>query len=140
MKLAGLLLALVTTLGAFDTVTASKIFEKIFTAMYDHVPIRVFAPDAEYRIVVTMAPSLLPASSPETSDCLLIDAAVQIPPHNTRVIFTTDPDVFRRDARAVGAFYWEHGRPRIIFLAPRLRRNGIALAQDFQRYVVTELP
>jgi hypothetical protein len=127
-------------LYAFDTVTASKIFDKIFTAMMTHKPITVYTSSAEYQPVITYAGSLKLVKNYRNADIVLVDKSIEVPKEYKGIIFTTNPSVFEQNENAVGAFYWEHGRPKIYFLQSRLKSKGITLSKQFQRYVLKELP
>lgn len=127
-------------LTAFDSVTASKIFTKIFFAIFDKSPIVVYTPNPQYRHVITLAPSLQLADTHQSADILLADGFDEIPSESDTILFTTNAAVFRSHEQAVGAFYWEHGRPKIIFLQSRLELRHISLHRQFHKYIVRELP
>ena len=40
-----------------------------------------------------------------------------------------------KDKRVVGSFFWQKGRPNIVFYADRLAEHNITLSEDFQKYV-----
>ena len=140
MKKLWLSILLSAQLLAFDTETAAKIFDKIFTAMYIQKPIAVYTVSEKYQDVVVTATSLQLSKNPKLADIVLVDSKYEIPKEGNHIIFTTDPSVFKRNENAVGAFYWEHGRPKIIFLQSRLKTKGITITNAFQRYIVREIP
>ena len=140
MKKLWLSILLSAQLLAFDTATAAKIFDKIFLAMYTQKPIVVYTVSKRYQAVIEVATSLQLSKNPRLADIVLVDAKHEIPEEGNYVIFTTDPSVFKKNESAVGAFYWEHGRPKIIFLQSRLKDKGITLSDAFQRYIVREIP
>ena len=102
-------------------------------------PTLVHTSDAEYQKVIVTAPSLKLTKEFKKADILLVNSSAEIPKGNTKIIFTTNSSVFESDENAVGAFYWEHGRPKIIFLKSRLSEKNITLSPSFHRYVVEEL-
>lgn len=140
MKKLWISILLSVQLLAFDTTTAAKIFDKIFDAMFTQKSIVVYTVNKEYQDVVVAATSLQLSKSPELADIILVDSKYEVPKGNNYIIFTTDSSVFKRNENAVGAFYWEHGRPKIIFLQSRLNTKGITLSDAFQRYIVKEIP
>jgi len=123
----------------FDTETAAKIFDKIFTAIYAQKPIAIYTVSKKYQDVIRIAPSLQLDKSPSQANIVLVDSKHEVPKGN-HIIFTTNPSVFKKNENAVGAFYWEHGRPKIIFLQSRLKAKGITLSDAFERYIVREIP
>ena len=108
--------------------------------MFPKKPIIVYTPNREYQDVIVYAPSLTLAGAYRDADILLADAYSDIPKGYKGVVFTTNAAVFAKNSQAVGAFYWEHGRPRIYFLQRRLEANDISLSRGMQRYIVKEIP
>lgn len=102
--------------------------------------IAVYTSNKEYKKVVELAPSLILVKKPESANIVLVDSFEEIPSGDNKIIFTTNPSVFERNDNAVGAFYWEHGRPKIIFLQSRLDVKGIRLTPSFEKYILRELP
>jgi len=125
---------------AFDTPTAAKIFNKIFNEMSMQTPIRVYCINAKYQKVIQLAKDLKLEKNVTFADIVLVDALSEIPKGKHPIIFTTNLSVFRKNTHAIGAFYWEHGRPKIVFLQSRLQKHNITLSKSFQRYIVKELP
>jgi hypothetical protein len=70
--------------------------------------------------------------------CLDVDVAVlkfkneqclQIP------IITLEYDLLKFYPQSVGAFFWQKGRPNIVFIAPRLKQHHIKLNADFDPFI-----
>ena len=139
MKKLCLILFFSLQLSAFDTQTASKIFEKIFTAINIDSPIKVYTVDAKYKEVIGSADSLQLVERRDLADIILVISKRAVPKYTQKIIFTTSPSVFEKNENAIGAFYWEHGRPKIIFLQSRLQRHNIELSSTFEKYIVKEL-
>lgn len=108
--------------------------------MQMQTPIATYTSNSEYQQVIEMAPSLSLVKNPNAADIILVDSFAEIPKDNTKIIFTTNASVFKKNENAVGAFYWEHGRPKIIFLKHRLNAKDITISKSFQRYVTKDLP
>jgi len=49
--------------------------------------------------------------------------------------FSTDYEVFQKDERVIGAFYWRKGRPQLRFNQERCERFEIFLPAELVRYV-----
>jgi hypothetical protein len=130
---------LTVQLLAFDTVTASKIFSKIFGAMFVKQSISVYTINKKYQDVIVTASSLELVKYPESADILLVDKIDEVPKHGKYIIFTTNFSVFEKNKDAVGAFYWEHGRPKIVFIKDRLEAKNLTLSKSFQRYIVKKI-
>jgi hypothetical protein len=48
-------------------------------------------------------------------------------------------DLLKLYPSAVGAYFWQKGRPNIVMIRPRLRRAGIHLSGEFERYIESTL-
>lgn len=126
--------------SAFDTQTASKIFNKIFMATIHKNTIHVYTINDEYTKVIQMAKNLHLEKNISKADILLVDSNSEVPKRNNTILFATNASVFRTNHLAIGAFYWEHGRPKIIFLKSRLEAHHITLSPSFEKYIVKVLP
>ena len=129
------------------------------------VPLLAFASvqDAERRIWIQIVSaifqnkkivkvySLCPKLSqkiPKNSNIILVDTPkkADLIIANKYVNFAVDKPIFvrkyyllqRYKNRAVGGFYWQKGRPNIIFEEKSLKKFGIILPESFQRYVEYE--
>jgi len=52
-----------------------------------------------------------------------------------KLTFTNKYRLFMKEDRIIGAFFWQKGRPNIIFGKKRLERENITLSADFQKYI-----
>ena len=55
--------------------------------------------------------------------------------NESAVYFTSDRELFEREQKFIGLFYWFKSRPNIIFLAKRLHNHKIALPNMYKRFV-----
>lgn len=132
------IVVLAVQLIAFDTQIASKIFDKIFGSMTTLRPITVYSENDDYKEVLDHSSILEKVQTPGEAFITIVTKRAEIPDINS-LIFTTDPDIFEENSNAIGAFYWERGRPKIIFLRPRLERFNIYIDSSFQKYIVDKL-
>jgi len=135
-----LILFMSLSLFGFDTSTASKIFEKIFTGIIHKEPVNVYTSNPTYQEVVKLSNSLELVAKPFLADIVFADSHNDIPKNYNGVIFTTNVSVFQTCQNTIGAFYWEHGRPKIYFLKQRLEIKKILLHETLKRYIVIKLP
>lgn len=135
-----LLLCLSLKLIAFDSASASKIFDKIFHAMIDKETISVYTSNKVYTEVVLNAKNLSLSTDYTKADIILIDSFLEIPKNSDNMLlFTTSFPVLRDKENVVGAFYWDRGRIKIEFIRPRLLKHNIKLPESFKKYVKEEL-
>ena len=72
------------------------------------------------------------------ADIVLLSSTQDIPKDcNHKILFGTrykhlqNPDV-------IGAFFWQKGRPNILFYKNRLNKHGIVLDSSFDKYIESE--
>ena len=53
----------------------------------------------------------------------------------TGLVFATSYYLYRHSPMVVGAFFWQKGRPSIIFRKKQLKKLGIKLPGEFSKYV-----
>ena len=53
----------------------------------------------------------------------------------TSLIFSTSYYLYEHSPMIVGAFFWQKGRPNIIFRQKQLKHLGIILPKNFQKYI-----
>jgi hypothetical protein len=121
-------------LAASDIELATKIYKTIAVAVtssaspvfYIHGDIRELHDNRQIRrtdrcteadIVVISTFSGLPA------ECL------------DKPLFASSYRLFRQHDEIVGAFFWQKGRPNIIFSAERLQQRNIRLGTEFAPYI-----
>ena len=132
-----LLLSLALALSAFDSITAAKIFDKIFHAMISKENIVVYTVNDAYKEVVISAPRLHLGDRCNDADIILVDDFDEIPKGcSDKVFFSTSYPVFKDTDNAVGAFYWERGHITIKFSKRRLLDRNITLPENFSKYIV----
>jgi len=125
---------------SFDVDTASKIFNKIFTAIFSQTSIHVYSPNDEYADVVHKAKNLILTPSSIQADITLLTSTQELSTNQNQLAFTTDLTVLREGESVIGAFYWEYGHPKIVFIRKRLDHYNIILDKRFEKYIVEELP
>ncbi|QOY50880.1 hypothetical protein [Candidatus Sulfurimonas baltica] len=131
-----LFVLLALELSAFDTATASKIFDKIFHAMVPKENVIVYTSNYEYKVVIANAPNLSLSSEIESADIILVDSFEEVPKNSENLLlFTTSHVVYTSNKNAVGAFYWYRGHIKIEFSKARLQNKKISLPKSFDKYI-----
>ena len=131
-----LLILFVIPLLAFDSKTASMIFDKIFHAMIHKESIHVYTQNNIYKKVIDNALNLHLENDFNYADIILVDNISELPQTDKKLlIFTTSYPVFQKHKDAVGAFYWEYGHVKIEFSKTRLHKHNIQLPKSFYKYI-----
>ncbi len=126
---------------SFDVVTASLIYEKILHAISSKNSINIYTHSPKYQKVIQSASSLELVANIQDADILLLTDITRIPKNiNRKIAFSDSRIILSEVPSVVGSFYWEHGRPKIIFLKKRLDEYKITLDPTFHKYLLETLP
>ncbi len=125
--------------GKKDDITV-RILEKVFVEVAHKKEVVIWA-DTPRLIDLIKASGLLRYDHDcRRADILLIDRSSIIPTScKNTVHFATDYHTLVEHHDAVGAFFWQKGRPNIIFLRHSLERLGIVLSHEYEKYIENEL-
>ena len=120
---------------ALNAKTASKIYTKIFKAMLDKDRIYVYVENEKYMGIFNYTDSMEYAANKENSDIILVTTKEELSMDDSKIFFTTEIALMEQHDNILGAFYWDHGRPKIIFIKDRLEKHNIKLHKSFQKYI-----
>jgi hypothetical protein len=137
-KILGLVIILFLKLPflySFDIETASKIFDKLFFALLQKKEIFVFTNNEDYKKVITNSEYLKIANTIDECDIILATQKDDLKSFSKKIIFTTEKEFLDYHENVVGAFYWNKGKPEIIFLKEKLEKNNLKLIESFERYI-----
>ena len=132
-------LLLLLPLKAFDPSAAAKIYEKVFQGFIEKPTISVYVENHEFDDMFKYSQVLERVYSPDIADVSIVTKKSEMPRGRDIVMFTTDLQLLKTYSNIVGAFYWDHGRPKIIFLDSRLKRLNIEVSPYFTKYVRKEI-
>lgn len=119
---------------AFDIETASKIYDKLFYAVFKKEDIKVYVNDDEYKKMISLSQYLKLTQKIENSDIIIITKEEELNEIKDKVAFTIDKELLEKNANIIGAFYWNKGIPEIIFLKERLVKYKLDLSESFKKY------
>jgi len=135
MKIA-LILSFSLALFAFDSLTASKIFDKILHGLMQKEKISVYTSNEKYAGVIRDAQRLVLIKDAKKADIILVNDFDEIPEGSERqLLFSTSYPVFKQMDNAVGAFYWDRGHIKIEFSKRRLKKYNISLKPSLSKYI-----
>ena len=131
------ILFLVSTIYGGDLKLASDIFDKIDTAIshqakpkiYVHLDIKAVNEYSEkFNIVKNCA----------DADIVLLSTTIDIPSTCRGKVFFGTRYKHLKDEKVIGAFFWQKGRPNILFYKSRLDKKHIKLDRSLDKYVEDE--
>jgi hypothetical protein len=131
-----LLLLFNQCVNCFDTKTASKIYDKLFFSIYKKNTILVYTPNQTYKSMLQNSQILKNVETIEEATVIIISNQNEITPKmGNKTIFAANYEVFRDNENAIGAFYWNKGRPEIVFSQSRLLGKNLSVSQDLEKYI-----
>jgi len=119
---------------------ATKIIERIASALIKRQTIKVYARSSFERKIITHSDKMKLTQQCEQADFLLLESDREIPqPCQNSMIFFTRYKAFKHHPNGVGAFFWQKGRVNILFLQERLTKFNIKLPREWDRYIEEKL-
>ena len=134
------LLFLGVTLNASEKVYATKIIKNIVEVM-DKAETSVWLDNASADIVESLElKPLNVVKACKNAKILILSSKKSIPKHCiSKPILVLDYALLEKYTNAVSAFYWQKGRPNIVFLKKRLEYFSISLPPTYHKYIEDQI-
>jgi len=131
-----ILLVFIITLSASPLQTERKIYQTILHALFPQKKIvYVWLDDKSREGVFEHIPGVKVVSYQTDADILIIKKSYDINVRN-KIIFADGYLVYKQQKHnIIGGFYWQKGRPNLVFIKKNLQKEGIKLPQDLQEYI-----
>lgn len=138
-KLLFIFLLLTSLLFGSDLKTEQRIYNLIIhTLLPNKEDIKVWGDSLHNKELLNTIPNVRFASSPQDADFLLVSKKPLQDPQG--IIFVTDFNLLQKMKKsAVGGFFWQKGRPNILFLRKNLQKKSIQLPESMQDYIEDEI-
>ncbi len=139
MKKTILLLLLVPLLFASDIKTEQKIYGLIIhTLLPQKTEIKVWSDSKSLQNVFRLIKGVKCVENPENADFLLLSKKKNIKTKGIK--FATNIKLLEAEKESIiGGFFWQKGRPNILFLRKNLKKHNITLPESMQEYIEDEL-
>ncbi len=141
MKSAALIFILLTLSFAEspDSVKA-KIIGKVATSLLDVGVVFIYTDDPAYENIFEKEENLIETKSCRDADMVLSSRLEEYrstcPSTAQRLYFATSySDYMKNRDAAVGAFFWQKGRPNLILSEKKLKELKIRLPSEFDNYI-----
>jgi len=132
-----LILFLVSTIYAGDLKLASNIFEKIILAISHDTKPKIYI-YTHIEAIEEYSEKFNLVNSCEDSDIVILSSVKKIPSRcSSKLLFGTRYKHLK-NKKVIGAFFWQKGRPNILFYRDRLEKNNIKLDSSFDKYIENE--
>ena len=134
-----LLISSVLCAEVSKTTIEVQIIDKIAASLFPGQKITAWGETADQKNILQQSKKINAVD--ESGDARLIIVAKKVPQNfsNTAVIITTEYSLLAKDERIVGAFFWQKGRPNLLFLRNRMQKANLTLGHEFDKYIEDEL-
>ena len=149
MKKIFFLLLLYGYLHALEKESTLKMYHNIFFALSSKTIVSVYVADKEYKDVFMYSEKIFLVNEPNEADVALITDEKTLldlmswdfytTSTKAPILFVTDYRLLKEDARIAGAFYWKKGRAQLLFVRSRLKKYGLLLPDEYQKFIIDEL-
>ncbi len=134
------LVLLPSLLYSSETLIAAKIVDKTVAALFpEKEKLRSWGSTAYHREIISKSTRLVETTTSAEAEFYLVGETIPQNIDKKHVIFSTDIDLFYEDKRVIGAFYWQKGRPNLIFLRERLEAYNLPISSKLKDYIEDEL-
>jgi len=134
-----LLLLLANILFASSNAVEAKIYDSIFSAIFPHKNIvRVWVDKESKKTVLERIKNIKVVTSSLEADICLVFKSKNI--ETNKVIFVGSYALLKYYKEStIGGFFWQKGRPNILFLKNNLDKYNVKLPAKFSKYVESSL-
>jgi hypothetical protein len=122
-----------------DAAIAAQIIDKALTSLYNGNNVKAWGDTPAQCEIISHSRKMVAVTTPASADFLLLSRTVPTGLKPQQVIFATDYDLLYHDENVIGAFYWQKGRPNLVFIRNRLERHSLSLAHEFDKYIEENL-
>ncbi len=134
-----LLISSVLCAEVSKTTIEIQIIDKIATSLFPSQKITAWGETADHKNIIQQSKKINAVDN--SDDARLIIVAKKVPQNfsNNAVIITTEYSLLEKDERIIGAFFWQKGRPNLLFLRNRMQKANVTLGHEFDKYIEDEL-
>ena len=125
---------LITSLNASDDTKASEIFNLIVKEITKKENSTVYIHTNIYSIEQYPG-NINIADDCKEADLVILSTTKNIPKECKGKILFGSRYSHMKDTNVVGSFFWQKGRPNILFYQKRLKKHNINLDPSFNRYI-----
>jgi len=124
-----------TALYSSTTSSEIKIINKISLALTNKSLVFVHTDNKESLDIIFKSKKLRYASTCEKANLILTDNKNFDECKDKRLVFATNYLSFKSLQDAVGAFFYQKGRPNIVFRKEILEKHNISLPEEFDKFI-----
>jgi hypothetical protein len=116
-----------------------QIIEKIATSMFPNQKATAWGETVELKNTLQQSKKI--DSVEDFNNARIIFVSKKIPENisSNTIIITTNYSLLIKDQRVLGAFFWQKGRPNLLFLRGRMQKANVTLGHEFEKYIEDDL-
>lgn len=126
-------------LFADENAIAAQIIDRAVIAFFQGERVNAWGEMAVHQQIIRHSSIMDATKDPHVAQFLIVSHKIPENISKTSVVFTTDYDMLEKNKRIVGAFFWQKGRPNILFIRHRLQKANLTLGHEFDKYIEDEL-
>jgi len=139
IKIITVLLILSLTLNASEKEYAAKIIKNLVEVI-DSSNTSVWTDDDSDMTGLLERKQLHVVKTCKNAKVLILSSDKSIPKHCIdKPILVLDYALLEKHSNAVSAFFWQKGRPNIVFIKKRLQRFSISLPSTYDKYLEEQI-
>ena len=125
-----------TFLFASQIQTEQKIYKLLFTKILPtKTPLKIWSDSKEKREIIQKVKGFVVVDSPQSADICFVTSTKKLNAPNCLIFTGSYKELKRFKESAIGGFFWQKGRPNIIFLRENLKKHHISLPTAMQDYI-----
>ncbi|MDP3301786.1 MAG: hypothetical protein Q8S36_07455 [Sulfuricurvum sp.] len=117
----------------------TQIIERVAAALFPKQKIAVWGETADQKEMIKQSKIIEEAIDSSNADLIIVSKKIPQNLSKNCVIITTEYSQLIKDERIIGAFFWQKGRPNLLFLRPRMQKANVKLSHEFDKYIEDEL-
>ena len=117
----------------------TQIIERIATSLFPKQKISAWGETADQKNMIKQSEKIKEAVDSSNADLIIVSKNLPQNLSKNCVIITTEYSQLIKDERIIGAFFWQKGRPNLLFLRPRMQKANVKLSHEFDKYIEDEL-
>lgn len=139
MKIFIFIQLLATLLFSSQIEVETRIYSLIIHSIFPQkTNVKVWTDDNEKRTFLNTLTSVKVVDSPKKADFVIIQTPLSYEPK--AIVFTSSYKTLKHyQDDAIGGFYWQKGRPNILFLEDNLKKHELTLPSSMEQYVESSL-
>lgn len=123
------------TLSGSDSIVAAQIIDKVLDALIHEEKVLTWGETNEHLQIIQQSPKMEWTDDPKKAKFLLISKSIPDNISANAIVFTTEYKLLKKEERIIGAFFWQKGRPNLLFLRNRLQEKKLTLGKEFNKYI-----